>query len=277
MVSEFEKIATEEYVSVNTEGTEKLRCLLHVKESNSTKNLVLIPGYNSLPSAWDILVMEMKDDYNIWLFETREKYTAILPENASFEGERFAKDVAKLIEYYSLQDQEYIVLASSMSSLFVEKALVMQIINPKRAYLVGPLLKPPVPRWGYLLMYLTLPLTWYLFLKPLSKAYIGWIKLRRDQKEQRKKYHHYLDTVNFRRLRKTSIYLKNFEISEEELTKIKTECILVDAEKDTAHETEIVKIMKEHIEKASSYTLETNIDTHTLPMVELIRKLEQTE
>lgn len=272
MSSEFEQYATSRYVQVGDTGTDSLRIHSYEPEGEIKDTLVLLPGFGSLPSAWDKVLLEMMKNYRIHVIETREKHTAQLGKKPDFSPERFARDVAEVIDYLKLED--YLMIASSYGAGFTMLAMSMGLMSPKSIYMVGPVLRVEVPNYTWPFVHIMSRPLWYLLVKPLGKFVIKYIYLDRSQKEQAKKYHGYFDTYDIIRVKKTMLTQKKFKISDEQLAKIDENCIFVAAEKDKAHAADITLRIHEHVKGSRYFDLGTNIAAHSLPLVELIEKLE---
>ncbi len=273
MSSEFENIATTLFIQVGEEGEDKIRVLYYEPEGKIKDTVVLIPGFGSLPSAWDTFLDEMKENYRIYVIETREKHTAELSKKPELNEKRFAKDIADAIEYLMLED--YLLVASSMSGAFVLVALSMQLIKPRRTYLVGPVRRVEIPDFAWPFAFFAIGPVWYLILKPLVKLWLKYVYLDRTQKEQAKKYFGYFDNYNVPRARKSILTMRKFRITDEDLNKVEAKCILIGAEKDKAHAADITIGVGKAIKDSEYYDLETNIATHSTPFVELIEELER--
>ncbi len=272
MSSEFETIATTLYIQVGENSEDKIRVLYYEPEGKINDTVVLIPGFGSLPSAWDVFLNEMKEKYRIYVIETREKHTAELRKKPELNEERFAKDIAEAIDHLVLED--YLLVTSSMSGAFVLVALSMHLIKPRRTYLVGPVRRVEIPNFAWPFAYIAIGPVWYLILKPLIKLWLKYVYLDRTQKEQAKKYFGYFDSYNVPRARKSILTMKKFRLTDEDLSKVEAKCILIGAEKDKAHAADITIGVGKAIKDSEYYDLETNIATHSTPFVELIDKLE---
>lgn len=272
MSSEFEQYATPLYVQVGDTGQDLLRVHYYEPEGEVKDTLVLLPGFGSLPSAWDKLLLAMMKDYRIYVIETREKHTAKLGKKPDFSPERFARDVVDIINYLMLED--YLMIASSYGAGFTLLAMSMGILKPRTVYMVGPVLRIEVPNYTWPFVYIMNRPLWYLFVKPVAKFILKYIYLDRSQKEQAKKYFGYFDNYNVKRVRKTMLTQRKFRITDEQLAKVKGNCIFVAAEKDKAHASDITLGIHKAVKNSKYYDLETNIAAHSLPLAELIEKLE---
>ena len=273
MSSDFEDIATTLYVQVGEGGKDKIRVLSYEPEGKVKDTVVLLPGFGSLPSAWDVFLDEMKENYRIYVIETREKHTAELRKKPDLTETRFARDIGEAIDYLALDD--YLLVASSMSGAFALLALSMHLIQPKRTYLIGPVRKVEIPNYAWPFAYIAIGPVWHVILKPLVKLWLKYIYLDRTQKEQAKKYFGYFDSYNVPRARKSILTMRKFRIVDEDLHKIEAKCILVGAEKDKAHADDVTIGVRNAIKDSEYYNLDTNIATHSTPFVKLIDKLER--
>lgn len=272
MSSEFEPFATQLYVQVGDTGKDLLRVHYYEPEGEIKDTLVLLPGFGSLPSAWDKLLLAMMKDYRIYVIETREKHTAQLGKKPDFSPERFARDIAEIVDYLMLED--YLMIASSYGAGFTLLAMSMGILKPRTVYMVGPVLRIEVPGYTWPFVYIMNRPLWYLFVRPVAKFILKYIYLDRSQKEQAKKYFGYFDAYNVKRVKKTMLTQKKFKISEEQLAKVKGNCIFIGAEKDKAHAADITINIHKIVKNSKYFDLETNIAAHSQPLVDLINKLE---
>ncbi|MCG3222707.1 MAG: alpha/beta hydrolase [Candidatus Heimdallarchaeota archaeon] len=271
MSSEFEKYASILRVQVGKESNENLRVLSYEPEKKVKGTLVLIPGFGSLPSAWDKLLLRMKDDYRIYVIESREKHTAELKKKPDLTFNRFAKDIAQVMDYLMLD--ECFMVASSMGAAFILRSLSLKLMDPTYTFLVGPIQKTEIPDWSWPFVYICYPIVWKLLIKPFAKFYIKYFYLDRTQKEQLKKYYGYFDSYDVKKVRKTLIKIRKFRITEEELGTIESKCIMVGAEKDKAHEAEWTKNVHNAVKNSEYFDLETNVAAHSEPLVDLIEKI----
>jgi pimeloyl-ACP methyl ester carboxylesterase len=273
MSSKFEEFASILHVQVADDGLDVLRVLYTEPEGEVKDTLVLLPGFGSLPSAWDDVLLEMMKDHRVYVIETREKHTAKLRKKPDLGPERFARDIAEVIDYLMLED--YLMVASSYGAGFTMLAMSMGLMNPRTTYMVGPVLRVEVPGYTWPFVYINTPLVWRFFVKPIAKFVIRYIYLDRSQKEQAKKYWGYFDSYDAKKVRKTMLTQRKFKITDEDLAKINSKCIFVAAEKDKAHAAEITMGIHDKVKDSEYFDLETNIAAHSLPLVELIRKLEK--
>jgi hypothetical protein len=271
MSSEFEKFVSILRVQVGGEGIETLRVLTSEPDKKIKGTLVLIPGFGSLPSAWDKLLLKMKDDFRIYIIESREKHTAELKKKPDLTFNRFSKDLAEVIEYLMLD--EYFMVASSMGAAYILRALSLKLMDPSYVFLVGPIQKVEIPDWSWPFVYICYPIVWKLFVKPVAKFYIKHFYLDKTQKDQLAKYYGYFDSYDVKKIRKTLIKIRKFRITEEELGKIESKCIMVGAEKDKAHEAEWTKRVHDAVKDSEYFDLETNIAAHSEPLVDLIEEI----
>ncbi len=272
MSSEFENFATTLHIQVGEGGKDKIRVLYYEPEGKVKDTVVLLPGFGSLPSAWDTFLMEMKENYRIYVIETREKHTAELSKKPELHEKRFAQDIADAIDHLLLED--YLLVASSMAAAFILVALSMHLIKPRRCYLVGPVRRVEIPNFAWPFAYMAIGPVWYLILKPLVKLWLKYVYLDRTQKDQAKKYFGYFDNYNVPRARKSILTMRKFRLTDEDLNKIESKCILIGAEKDKAHAADITIGVGKAIKNSEYYDLGTNIATHSTPFVELIEELE---
>jgi pimeloyl-ACP methyl ester carboxylesterase len=271
MSSEFEQFATELRVQVGDTGEDSLRVLHSEPEKEAKNTLVLIPGFGSLASAWDKLLIKMKEDYRIYIIESREKHTAILGKKPDLSFNRFAKDLAEVVDYLALED--YLLVASSMGAALILRSLSLKLVSPTYVFLVGPIQKTEIPDWSWPLVYITFPFVWTIFIKPLAKLYIKYIYLDRTQKDQIKKYFGYFDNYNVKKVRKTLIKFRKFRITEEEIRSIENPCILIGAEKDKAHQAEWTQKIHGYLSNSEYFDLETNVAAHSEPLADLIDEI----
>lgn len=273
MSSEFEQYATQLYVQVGDTGQDLLRVHYYEPEGEVKDTLLLLPGFGSLPSAWDKVLLAMMEDYRIYVIETREKHTAQLGKKPDVSPERFARDIAEIVDYLMLED--YLMIASSYGAGFTLLAMSMGLMNPRTVYMVGPVLRVEIPDYAWPFAYIMNPVLWHIFVKPVAKFVLKYIYLDRSQKDQAKKYFGYFDSYNVMRVKRTILTQRKFRITEDQLAKVDGNCIFIGAEKDKAHAAEITMGIHKAVKGSKYYDLGTNMAAHSQPLVDLINELEK--
>lgn len=270
----FENIAEKLYIQVADDGT-KLRVLYWEPKTEQIKGtMVLIPGYISLISAWEVLLEKMIENYRIYVIETREKHTSLLAKSSSMDVETMAHDIRKVIEYLMLED--YFVVASSMGAHFTLYGASKGLFKAKFIVLVGPLLQLPLPKIAWPFVYIANKPLWKIIIKPLTKLIVRLFYLNPDQKEQIRKYFGYLDNLEVRRVRKSLLALKKSKITETDLNKIEISCLCIGAERDKAHQANLTYWISKKLSQAKYFDLHTNIAAHGLPLLEVIEREIET-
>ena len=256
-----------------SDGVE-LRLLSFVPEKPKA-TIFLNPGLGTLVLSWERLLDALwRDNFEVYYFESREKYTARYPGKTIITRERMIQDVVEAINQLELKD--YIAIGSSLGSTILIHAMAKKLISPKHAILVGHSAEMKLPVG----LKLILPLV-NDFIYKLSKPLVKWYILSKytDKEADPEQYYKYslgIDLSVPSRFRKIIRAWAGNKVWDD-LPLIETHCILVGAEKDKLHASDLTKRIAEMIPNADYVDLETNKAAHDKPLIDLINKILEEE
>ncbi len=256
-----------------SDGVE-LRLLSYIPE-NPKAVIFLNPGLGTLLLSWEKLLDYLwKENYEVYYFESREKYTARYPGKTIITKDRMIQDVVEAIEQLELKD--YIAIGSSLGSTILIHAMARKQIHPTHAILVGPNAEMKLP-FGFKII---LPLV-NDFIYKLTKPIVKWYILNKytDKQTDPEQYYKYSLGIDlsvpsrFRKVIQAWIGNKVWD----DLPLIESHCVLVGAEKDKLHASDLTRKIAEMIPNADYVDLGTNKAAHDKPLLKLIEKILKGE
>ncbi len=269
-LGEYEQIATKEYVTM-ADGTALLVYSTKAPEKNrSPYTLFFVPGWASVILGWDSLLMEAKDTFDIYYYESREKKSSKLNWDTKVYLDDLSDDLVTIIEYYNLEQDKLILLGSCYGSMVLGHAMVQQRIDPFMPIMFGPPARLDVPK-GTRRIIKHVPYCFYIPILPIVLFFArSWLKRKKSEsKEQLAKYLRVLDEMDFKKnlfVAHNIITKKNWEM----YAQINNKVLIVDAEKDKMHQSENSKKIKASMENSLYANLGTNKNAHSKPMLDLI-------
>jgi hypothetical protein len=266
--AEYERYAEESYLEMSDESQLKI-LRTHAKEDSSNGfTLFVNPAFGSIILGWDELLVDAMKDFDIVYFESREKGSSKLIKKAKMDMEAYSEDIKETIRQLELEEDKLIAFASSSSVPIIAHTIAYNNLQPILTVFVGPILKIPIPaymRW----MILILPA---FFVRIIRKLAFVWIKRKKSESpEQAAKYIRVGNEADPKKWKKG---LRNFvTVTYENIyPEIDTKVLVVDESKDKMHETEITREIASLIPNAELVDLKTNKNTHSKPIVDLIRE-----
>ena len=265
--AEYERYAEESYLEMS-DGS-KLKILrTFAKEDTSNGHTIFVnPAFGSIVLGWDELLIEAMKDFDIVYFESREKGSSKLVKKAKMDMEAYSKDIKEIIRQLKLEEDKLIAFASSSSVPIIAHTIAYNNLQPKLTVFVGPILKIPIPaymRW----MVLILPA---FFINLIRVIAFIWVKRKRSESpEQAAKYIRVGNEADPKKWKKGLKYFATVTY-EEIYPKIDTKVLVIDESEDKMHETEITSEIASLIPDAELIDLKSNKNTHSKPIVDIIR------
>jgi pimeloyl-ACP methyl ester carboxylesterase len=240
-------------------------------EPTAKPDVVFVSGWISQVDSWEHALRDMTRDFTVHYVETREKATSRVTGSADYGVEAVARDIIRIVAYFGLKSDQYIIIGSSLGATAAIDALRELEEQPRCLALIGANARFRVPFWGRILVTL-FPPRLYLIIKPFIKWYLRHFRLDPEHGQlQAEKYSQNLDAADPWKLRKACLALAGYQVWDH-LPLVKVPTLVFGASKDTLHEPEnIIKIM-EGIEGSVYRDLETNERTHSAEMVAELRK-----
>jgi len=264
----FEEIAQEEFITVS-DGT-ILRVLKSKapEETSTGYTLFMVPGWGSVVLGWDDVLLEAMNYFDIVYLETREKGSSKLAKKSKNNLDRFSTDVADAIEILKLDLDKTILFSSSFGSAVAADGLGKNKFDFFLNILIAPAVRIDLPIG---LRYLV-PITPHWFMKPVKPIVKHWLKHKKSESpEQAAKYIRVMNEADSKKWKKTSMSLLYWEwwpVYE----RVDNDIILVAAEEDKMHEAEITMKLGELMENSIYINLKSNKNTHSKPIVDLVRE-----
>lgn len=271
LVSEFEKIAKEQYFKTSDGAEVKILTTKAPKETAIGYTLLLIPGWGSGILGWDQLLMEVVNDLDILYIESREKGSFRPSENKTINNiSRLALDVKEIVEHLKIDQDKLVTLTSSFSTLTIADLLGTKKIKPTLNVLIGPVYQLNMPFMTRYLMHIV-PNFVVNWTKPIWRWWL--LKFKSEDPVQAAKYFQVLEESDFKKWRavaKRVCFTKVWDLYKQIDD---TRVVIIGMETDKMHTVKLAKSILAVIPNAEYIDMKTNRATHSGEMIEVIRKL----
>ena len=266
--AKYEDFAETEFLTMS--DSTQLRILRTYAPENTMNGytLFMVGGWGSVVLGWDEVLIEAMKDFDIVYVETREKGSSKLAKKTKNNIDRLSTDIAEILQILDLDKDKLIILGSSFGAGILADGFGKKKFTAALNVLVAPAIQIDLPK----MMRYFIPFVphWVMNLvKPIVKR---WLKRSKSENpEQAAKYIRVMNEADSRKWKKVSIYFifwKWWSVYE----KVENDILLVAAEKDKMHEADLTKKIGEVMKNSVYINLETNKNTHTKPMVDLLRK-----
>ncbi len=271
LVSEFEKLAKEQYFKTSDGAETKILTTKAPKETAIGYTLLLIPGWGTVVPGWEQVLMEATKDFDILYIESREKGSFRPSENKTINDiNRLALDVKEIVEHLKIDQNRLVTLTSSFSTLTIADLLGTKKIKPNLNVLIGPVYQLNMPPTTRYLMHIVpnFVITWT---EPIWRWWLR--KFKSEDPVQAAKYNRVLEESDFKKWRavaKRVCFIKVWDLYRQiEDTRV----IIIGMETDKMHTVELAKSILAVIPKAEYIDMKTNRAAHSGEMIEVIRKL----
>lgn len=233
--------------------------------------IVFVAGWISLISGWIDVLNILAPKYRILYVETREKRSANLPVMGTIDLsiEQMGRDIDVLVSEMIPGNQPFYFAGSSMGATVILDYLSTKKREPVNSFLVSPICDFPFPYW-ILFMIKFFPAALYNVIKPLLKAYLSYFRLDiKNEPDQVKKYCGTIDAAEPVRLKANAYAVRNYSLWEK-LSDIKSPVVIIGAKTDKLHGMDIMEKMVTIMPLSKLEMMESNKETHSAKMGELI-------
>ncbi len=238
------------------------------KETRNGYTLLMVSGWGSVVLGWDDVLVEAMQDFDIVYAETREKGSSKLAMNTKHDIDRFSTDIAEILQMLKLDKNKLILFGSSFGATILADGFGKNKFDAALNALVAPAIQIDLPRF---LRYFV-PIVPHWVMNPVKPIIKRWLKKKKSENpEQAAKYIRVMNEADSRKWKKVALnflYWKWWSV----YSKVENDILLVAAEKDKMHEANITKKIGELMKNSVYVNLETNRNTHTKPIVTLLRE-----
>ena len=237
------------------------------EDINNGCTLFIVAGWGSVVLGWDDVLLEAMKDFNIVYLETREKASSKLAKKTKNNFDRLSSDVKEVLEQLELDSQKLILFGSSFGAAVLADGFGRRKFDSRLNVLVAPAIQidlPPVIRY-------LIPLAPHWFMPPFKPLIRWWLKKSKSESpEQAAKYIRVMNEAQSKKWKNVVLnylYWKWWKVYE----KVDNNILLIAAERDKMHEADITRKIGQLMKNSIYIDLETNKNTHTKPVVDLIR------
>jgi len=226
--------------------------------------IVFVAGWVSLIGGWRDFLKKLTAEYRTLYVETREKKSALLPphQRIDFSVERMSKDIEEIIQKIIGRRRAYYMAGSSLGSTVILDYLTRDVRQPDLSLLISPICEFPFPPWLVFIIRFV-PARLYTIVRPILKGYLKYFRLdTKNEPEQIKKYEGTIDAAEPIRLKANAYAIKDYSLWEK-LSRIAAPVVIIGAETDTLHGTEITERMIAVMPNARLKLMASNRETHS--------------
>jgi pimeloyl-ACP methyl ester carboxylesterase len=237
---------------------------------NNNPSILFVAGWVSQIKAWQEVLLEMTQDFNVYYLETREKISSRICQNVEYNVETIGKDIITVISKLAFSEKSYILFGSSLGATSIIDCCRLLKKNPLCLILISPNAEFRVPKIWLVIVKLFYP-PLYELIKPPAKWYLRTFRLDLEvDYEQYEKYCKAIDAGDPWKLKKAVLSLAKYTVWDK-LKFVKYPTLLIGASKDKLHEPDNLKKMIQKIHNISHIDLKTNKLTHSRGMVDEVR------
>jgi len=247
--------------------------ILHTTPSDpvSDQVLLMVPGFITILDSWEIFLQGVKDKFEIYYWESREKGTFHPPagklKREYFKETRFEQDLVEVVTALELANKDYILAGSSFGGTIIIDVLSKHLLKPSTAILIGANIHFHIPFPGNFLIHIV-PASMIGLFKPFMRWYLRNFEVDRESDEkQYQKYVKAIELANFKFIKHTVLNYHQHP-QEEILSLIEVPTIVVGAELDKMHTIEETEFTTNQIPQGEMISFETNRETHSKPFIE---------
>ena len=268
--------ATCNELHVETESGVHLRVLQWKpdnEKSQSARNLVMIPGWNSIPEGWFPILSEWVKHRPLIYIETREKRSCRIESEISkktFQIPRMAADIPLVLKKLGVNAEECDMMGSSLGATLMIECLQSGELELNSLVVLSPNLafKPPI--WARPLI--PAPTIFY---SGLVKFIIWYLDKRLKEEGQRIRYRRTLLAADTKRLRLCSLVFRRYKMALD-FANVTTPVGVLRASSDTLHDHDDAGILSKKIPNCSLIEIESNQFAHEAAAIPLIENFQRS-
>jgi len=194
----FWKESTKEYVPMS-DGAELL--VYYTKKGGQNKKTILfLPGYATGVFSWSDLWDELHTEYDLYVFESREKNSSKVKWKHKADMNRLGLDVKETIEHFKFDQNNLFMIGSSFGCSTSARAMAEKWFKPAGILYNGPSVKFILPRKILWLAYILPAFVLQVIGIPIIRL---WISIMFPKGFQKKHYNDFLGNANAMRWKKT--------------------------------------------------------------------------
>jgi pimeloyl-ACP methyl ester carboxylesterase len=248
-----------------------LRCVWITNGERKDKTVVFVPGWFSLPESWRSFLPHLVTHADVLYFETREKRSAILAEDASLDIGTYVDDLIALWESDLVRrDRPCFLAGSSLGAAVIIDSIDRLHPPPDAIALVSPNYSFPMPAVAHLLKILPARML------PAVKAFIGPIALRlrvnRKDPGHATKFMNSFDQAEPHRLRESSLAVRRYVPDIARLQTYRNPALVIAGSEDRHHALDQVQEIVAQIPQVTFRELRSFTACHSSAAAKFIRQ-----
>ncbi|MHA2308721.1 MAG: alpha/beta fold hydrolase [Candidatus Heimdallarchaeaceae archaeon] len=268
MRSQYEDLAESIFFTMSDSTQLRILRSYAPKETRNGYTLFMVAGWGSVVLGWDDVLVEAMQDFDIVYVETREKGSSKIALNTKHDIDRLSTDIAEILQKLKLDKSKLILFGSSFGAVILADGFGKNKFDAALNALVAPAIQIDLP----IFLRYFVPIVPHWVMNPVKPIIKQWLRKKKSENpEQLAKYIRVMNEADSRKWKKVALnflYWKWWSV----YAKVENDILLVAAEKDKMHEADITKKIGELMKNSVYVNLETNKNTHTKPIVTLLRE-----
>lgn len=261
-------ICLQQHITLSTGAA--VRIFRFIPPGNSVNPaIVLVSGLVSVMDNFGRVIRSLSQDFELYLFETREKSSArVLPE-MRFTVPELAEDLTAWINS-SISPLSYVLMGYSLGAAVLVESFSSLTKKPVMLVMAEPSAEFAFPSFLLFISHFAAP--FYTLIKPIILWYSKFFRINsREDHELNHIMKRALDSASGARLCKTLRDISTYRIWDK-LSEIKVPVLLIGASKDTLHIYSETLRIQEMLSECNLIDLETNYRNHGIEVADEIRK-----
>ncbi len=262
---------------IPVESNVRIRCIgIHINSVEPRVPVLFVPGWITQIEAWEVVILEMIKNYDVYYLETREKISSQVQGNTEYSLRAIGRDIQAAVDYFKLSNKNYLLFGSSLGATAILDTCSRAVVKPKTLILVAPNAVFRVPLYWRFIVRVFYP-GFYMILKPVIKWYLKNFRLNIElDYQQYQKYSQALDAADPWKLKKAVLAFASYTVWDC-LPYIDIPTLLIGASEDKLHEPENLKKIHEQLPNARYLDLGSNKNTHSIRVVEEMDRFLENE
>ncbi|MEM1168200.1 MAG: alpha/beta hydrolase [Cyanobacteria bacterium P01_H01_bin.35] len=238
----------------------------YCNQNNSA--IIFVSGWASTYYTWRYVIPELSELFRVFYFESREKATAKVDNNASFYMSDMKDDLVSFINC-NFSDKPFVLIGSSLGATTILESWHSFENKPEKIVLITPNIKMPFP--SILSIAFFIPDLIVEVLRPIIFAYVNARKQKLDKK-QVAGMNEVINRGNLPRIKSSIKDLWNYNFNLKLLTTINTPCLLITASEDRVHSHQDSQIILSKLPNSEYVNLKTFSTTHSQTIVSILKE-----
>jgi pimeloyl-ACP methyl ester carboxylesterase len=237
-MQQLQKIAGKNVVAgvywIGASSSVDLRCINYLNSAPSLPVKVLfVPGWISSPNSWRYFLPTLSSQVTVYYLETREKASSRVNGKFDFSIPIVAQDIINTITQLELQENEYVLVGSSLGATAILEASYRLPVRPLCLSLILPNAQFHLPKITPILKFA--PDRLLPVIKRFVEIYIRNFRINAADAGHIERFNASMRSVDIFKLRQSALSVYDYKMDLDYLRNIDIPCLVIGASKDKQH------------------------------------------